>query len=73
MTPLFCIVTCSSARPHEASVRAVDGFGWPGFAPVDRIIRASVAGFAVVVFFNLKKELYHGNEEKSKESSEKTG
>jgi len=41
--------------------------------PAGRIIRANLAGFAVVVFFNFDEELYHGNEEKSKESSEKTG
>ena len=46
----FCIVTCRSARPHEAGARTGKGFGWPGFAPVGRIIRATVAGFAVVVF-----------------------
>ena len=50
MIPPFCIVTCWSARPHEAGAHAGEGFGWPGFAPVGWIIRAIVAGFAVVVF-----------------------
>lgn len=50
MIPLFCIVICLSARLHEVGALARKGFGWPGFAPVGRIIRASIAGFVVVVF-----------------------
>ena len=50
MIPLFCIVICWSARPHEAGAPAGEEFSWQGFAPVGWIIRAIVAGFAVVVF-----------------------
>lgn len=59
-------------RPGAA--HAGKGFGTPEFIPAGWIIRAYRSRVCSSCFsLTLMKELYHGNEEKSKESSEKTG